>query len=121
VADNGQEVWFDPGLVVEHKVAYTTGAYAPGRGGDWSIRFENSSFNLGFVISKHSSKPFQRFCRLIYLLAIGSSSTPGPLLLPLCLYRNHCLLQELRLIRTCLAWKWAGWRAGLHARQVRPL
>ena len=113
VAQNGLQVWFDPGLVVEHRVGYTTGAYAPGREGDWSIRFENSSFNQAFVLSKHSHKPFQRFCRLVYLMAVGTTSTPGPLLLPLCVFRNGYLLRELRLILTCLKWKVRGWLAGI--------
>lgn len=112
VAEKGLEVWFDPGLVVEHRVGYTTGAYAPGRQGDWAIRFENSSFNQAFVLSKHSLKPFQRLHRLIYLLAVGTTSTPGPLLLPICIYRNRYILRELRLVLTCLKWKARGWRAG---------
>ena len=112
VAAAGLEVWFDPGLVVEHRVAYTTGAYAPGREGDWAIRFENSSYNQAFVLSKHSRSTIQRIIRFIYLMAVGTSNTPGPLLVPLCVYRNKQITRELRLVLTCLKWKGRGWRAG---------
>jgi len=111
-SSRGFEIWFDPDLVVEHRVGYSTGVYAPGREGDWSIRFENSSFNQALVLSKHSKGFWKRQLRWIYLMFVGTSSTPGPLLIPLTIYKHGKVLQEVRLSFTCSVWKWRGWGLG---------
>lgn len=112
VSARGYEIWFDPDLVVEHRVGYSTGAYAPGREGDWSIRFENGSFNHAFVLSKHTKGFWKRNLRWLYLITVGTSNSPGPVLVPLTIYRNGNVLQEVRLMLTCLRWKRLGWQMG---------
>lgn len=109
ISSKGLEIWFDPGLVVEHRVGYTTGAYAPGREGDWAIRFQNSSYNMAYVLSKHTTEPIHRLCRLLFLIAVGSTSLPGPLLLPITITRHGHPLREMRLAATCVRWKIKGW------------
>ena len=111
-SSRGFEIWFDPDLVVEHRVGYSTGAYAPGREGDWSIRFENGSFNHAFVLSKHTKGFCKRLLRKLYLFAVGTTNTPGPLLLPLTIYRHGHAFREVRLMLTCSKWKWIGWQKG---------
>lgn len=114
-SSRGFEIWFDPGLLVEHRVGYTTGAYAPGRDGDWSIRFANSSYNQAYVISKHSKPFWKRNFRWLYLMALGTGNTPGPMLLPITILRNGQPFREIRLMITCLKSKHNGWRMGRNA------
>ena len=116
-SSRGFEIWFDPDLVVEHRVGYSTGVYAPGREGDWSIRFENSSFNQALVLSKHTKGFWKRLLRWLYLIFVGTSSTPGPLLIPLTIYMHGRVLREIRLSFTCSVSKWRGWRLG---RTLKP-
>ena len=116
-SSRGFEIWFDPDLVVEHRVGYSTGVYAPGREGDWTIRFENSSYNQALVLSKHTKEFWKRQLRWLYLIFVGTSSTPGPLLIPLTIYMHGRVLRETRLSFTCSVSKWRGWRLG---RTLKP-
>ena len=116
-SSRGFEIWFDPDLVVEHRVGYSTGVYAPGREGDWTIRFENSSYNQALVLSKHTKGFWKRQLRWLYLIFVGTSSTPGPLLIPLTIYMHGRVLREIRLSFTCSVSKWRGWRLG---RTLKP-
>jgi GT2 family glycosyltransferase len=116
-SSRGFEIWFDPDLVVEHRVGYSTGVYAPGREGDWSIRFENSSYNQALVLSKHTKGFWKRQLRWLYLIFVGTSSTPGPLLIPLTIYMHGRVLREIRLSFTCSVSKGRGWRLG---RTLKP-
>ena len=116
-SSRGFEIWFDPDLVVEHRVGYSTGVYAPGREGDWTIRFENSSYNQALVLSKHTKVFWKRQLRWLYLIFVGTSSTPGPLLIPLTIYMHGRVLREIRLSFTCSVSKWRGWRLG---RTLKP-
>jgi GT2 family glycosyltransferase len=112
VLSRGYRVRFDPGIVVEHRVGpFNSGAYVPGREGDLTTKVANAAYNLGFVLSKHTPAPL-RWLRWLYLIAVGSGTVPGPLLLPLMVRRHGRPRRELAVTRMAWANKQAGWADG---------
>jgi glycosyltransferase involved in cell wall biosynthesis len=116
VRARGYRVRFDPGIVVDHGAgAYSAAAYVPDRRSDLQTRVANSAYNLGFVLSKHTPPPL-RWIRWLYLLGVGTSWLPGPLLLPLSIRRYGCPVRELGVARLTWTSKQAGWRDGRRRR-----
>jgi GT2 family glycosyltransferase len=119
VRARGYRVRFDPSIVVDHCAGiYTAAAYVPGREGDLTTKVANAAYNLAFVLSKHTPPPL-RWLRWLYLVAVGTISAPGPLLLPLTVRRYGRPRRELALAR--MAWnnKQAGWKEARLRRQRR--
>ena len=117
VQARGLRVLFDPAIVVEHHLRPRDSAYAPGRTGDLSVKVGNAAYNGAFVLSKHTRNPLVRGLRRLYLMAVGSTTTPGPLLLPLMIARHGHPLTEWKVLRLSWAGKATGWRAGRAARK----
>jgi glycosyltransferase involved in cell wall biosynthesis len=116
VAARGYRVLFDFANVVDHFPTNPT--YAPGREGDLRVKVYNGAYNHAFVLAKHS--PFRlRAARLAYLLAVGSTATPG-LLGAVQGWRRygHARREAAILMRTWAATA-AGWRDGAR-RRGRP-
>jgi GT2 family glycosyltransferase len=114
----GYRVRFDPAIVVEHEVgAYSALAYSPDRSGDLTTKVANAAYNLAFVLSKHTPAPL-RWVRWLYLLGVGTTSVPGPLLLPLSIRRYGQPARELAVARMAWVHKQAGWREGRRRRSV---
>lgn len=118
VRARGFRVLFDFGIVVEHHLRVRDSAYLGGRSGDLSVKVGNAAYNWAFVLGKHTRNPLVRGLRRLYLAAVGSTTAPGPLLLPLTIARNGHLLTELNVLRLSRAGKAAGWRAGRAARKA---
>jgi GT2 family glycosyltransferase len=115
VRDAGYRVLFDWANVVEHRLTARDSAYAPGRGGDLGVKVGNAAYNWAFVLGKHTPTPL-RPARWLYLMGVGTSQAPGPLLLPLTILRNGRPGRELAVARLARASKRAGWRDGTRAR-----
>jgi cellulose synthase/poly-beta-1,6-N-acetylglucosamine synthase-like glycosyltransferase len=111
VKARGYRVVFDPGIVVEHRVPYTDSVYSPGREGDLAVKVGNAAYNQALVLSKHTPG-LLRPLRALYLLAVGNSSTPGPLLLPVTIRRHGRPLRELAVVGMTWRAVLEGWRAG---------
>lgn len=118
VRHRGYRIVFDSAIVVDHYQTIRESAYAPGRGGDLDVKVGNASYNLAFVLSKHTRGPL-RWARLAYLLGVGTTQAPGPLIVPLTIRRHGRPGLELAVAR--LAWrrKRAGWRDGRRAKPCR--
>src|SRR5262249_20560169 len=114
----GYRVLFDPAIVVEHRQVERQSAYAPGRGGDLSIKVANASYNGAYVLSKHTPAPL-RWVRWLYVLGVGTTQAPGPLLLPLSILRHGGPAWELAVARMAWRAKQAGWRDGRLRRAIR--
>lgn len=116
VRARGYRVRFDPAIVVDHGAGVgSASAYAPDRTGDLAVRVANAAYNLGFVLGKHSPAAL-RWVRWLYLMGVGTTWMPGPLLLPLSMVRYGHPLRELAVARMAWANKRVGWRAGRRAR-----
>jgi GT2 family glycosyltransferase len=116
VRTRGYRVRFDPGIVVDHGAgAYSAGAYVADRQSNLEMRVANPSYNMGFVLSKHTSPPL-RWIRWLYLLGVGTVWLPGPLLLPLSIRRYGHPVRELSVARMTWTNKRAGWRDGRRRR-----
>jgi GT2 family glycosyltransferase len=112
VKARGYRVRFDPAIVVEHGAGvYSAQAYTPDRDADQATRIANAAYNLGFVLGKHTPGPL-RWVRWLYLLGVGTTWLPGPLLLPLAIVRHGRPMRELAVARWAWAQKQAGWREG---------
>jgi GT2 family glycosyltransferase len=116
VRARGYRVRFDPAIVVEHRPAVST-AYTEDRSGDLATTVANASYNLGFVLSKHTPAPLQ-WVRWLYLLGVGTTWLPGPLLLPWSIRRYGRPAREWAVARMAWVHKQAGWRAGRRRRGV---
>jgi GT2 family glycosyltransferase len=118
VRARGYRVRFDPGIVVEHGAGiYSAAAYVPDRQGDLQTRVANSAYNIAFVLSKHTPAPL-RWIRWLYLLGVGTTWIPGPLLLPLSIRRYGQPARELAVARMAWASKQAGWADGRRRRRA---
>ena len=118
VRARGYRVRFDPAIVVDHGGGEASAsAYAPDRAGDLAVRVANAAYNLGFVLGKHSP-PGLRPVRWGYLMGVGTTWMPGPLLLPLSIVRYGHPGRELAVARMVWANKQAGWRDGRRARCI---
>jgi GT2 family glycosyltransferase len=119
VGARGYRVRFDPGIVVEHGAGvYSAGAYVPDRQGDLQTRVANAAYNLGFVLSKYTSAPL-RWLRWLYVMGVGTTWLPGPLLLPLSIRRYGQPARELAVARMVWANKLAGWNDGRQRRAAQ--
>jgi len=118
VKARGYRVVFDPAIVVEHRVPYADSVYTPGRGGDMTVKVANAAHNQAFVLSKHTPAPL-RWLRALYLFGVGTSSAPGPVLLPLTIRRHGRPGRELAVLRMAWRAQREGWRGG-RARRNAP-
>jgi GT2 family glycosyltransferase len=120
VRARGYRVRFDPGIVIDHCAGLlTAAAYMPDRQSDLETRVANAAYNLAFVLSKHTSAPL-RWLRWLYLMGVGTTWIPGPLLLPLSIRRYGQPRRELAVARMAWASKQAGWRDGCRRRAEKP-
>jgi GT2 family glycosyltransferase len=114
----GYRVRFDPGIVVDHGAGiYLAGAYTPNRHSDLEMRVANAAYNLAFVLSKHTPAPL-RWLRWLYLMGVGTTWIPGPLLVPLSIRRYGQPMHELTVARMGWANKLAGWNDGYRRRRA---
>ena len=121
VRGRGYRVRFDPGIVIDHWAgSYTAGAYVADRQGDLETRVANAAYNIAFILSKHTPAPL-RWIRWLYLLGVGTTWIPGPLLLPLSMRRYGHPARELGVARMVWASKQAGWRDGRRCRSAGKL
>jgi GT2 family glycosyltransferase len=121
VRARGYRVRFDPGIVIDHCAGLlTAAAYVPDRQSDLETRVANAAYNIAFVLSKHTPAPL-RWIRWLYLLGVGTTWVPGPLLLPLSIRRYGHPARELGVVRMTWASKQAGWRDGRRRRAGKPL
>ena len=118
VKSRGYRVVFDPSIVVEHWAAYRTSVYTPGREGDLVLKVANAAHNHAYVLSKHSGFPL-RWLRLLYLFGVGTTTAPGPLLLPLTIRRFGRPRRELAAVLMTWRAHKAGWRSGRPERRSR--
>lgn len=109
VKARGYRVVFDFANVVNHYL--TNAVYDSDRKGDIQIKFSNAAYNQAFILAKHGPR-YLRFCRLVYLLAIGSSRTPGILAFLLAIFRYKNPIRELEIFLQCFRSKIAGWKNG---------
>jgi len=116
VGERGYRVLFDFANVVNHYPTNTV--YAPGRGGDLEAKVYGAAYNWAFVLSKHSP-PHLRACRLLYLLLLGSTSTPGLLGVLVNAFRGNGIIAEVTLLPRILKSFLSGWNAGARARVSR--
>jgi GT2 family glycosyltransferase len=114
----GYRVVFDSSIVVDHYQTVRESAYEPGRSGDLDVKVGNASYNLAFVLSKHTPGPL-RWARLLYLLGVGTTQAPGPLIVPLTIRRHGRPGLELAVARLAWRQKRAGWRDGRRAKPGR--
>lgn len=115
VRARGYRVLFDPGIVIDHYLTRGGSVYAPGRSGDLEQKVGNAAYNLAFILSKHTPAP-ARWARWAYAMALGTTTAPGPLLLPLTVRRFGRPGRELAVARLALSRRLAGWRDGRRAR-----
>ncbi len=115
VRHNGYRVLFDFGIVVNHYP--TNPVYTAGRGGDLQVKIYNAAHNRAFVLAKHSP-PMLRSIRLLYLLAVGSVSTPGLLASFVATARHGRLFRELGILWRTWRHDLAGWRGGTRVRRT---
>jgi GT2 family glycosyltransferase len=111
----GYRVVFDFNLVIEHRPNNT--AYDGKREGNLAIKVDNAAYNSAFVLAKHTPAPL-RPCRLLYLLAVGSSATPGLAAYPFAVRRYRRPLHELTVLGRAMRHHLAGWRDGAKARRL---
>ncbi len=117
VKSRGFRVLCDFANVVEHYPTNT--AYVAGRGGDLTVKLDNSAYNYAFVLSKHTQGPL-RWVRLGYLLAVGTVMVPGLLTFPVAWRRHGKFRQELSMLGRAWRHHLAGWRDGSRAREQAP-
>ncbi len=109
----GYRVLFDYGNVVEHHPTNTT--YEGGRQGDLTVKIYNGAYNQAFVLAKHS-RGLQAAVRLLYLMLIGSVSSPGLAASVLSCRRYGGPGRELEILGNTWRHRLQGWRAGARAR-----
>lgn len=114
VKKHGYQVIFDFQNVVDHYP--TNKAYTGGRDGDLEIKIFNASYNHALILAKHSPK-YLYIPRLMYLLLIGSLSSPGLLASLLAIKRYGNLQREWQILLKSLRYKIAGWQRGLELRE----
>ena len=109
VKAGGHRVVFDFANVLEHRPNNT--AYDGKREGNLEIKVDNAAYNSAFVLAKHSP-PRLRLVRLLYLLGVGNTATPGVAAYPMAVRRYRKPLRELRVLGRSMRNHLAGWRAG---------
>lgn len=114
VKARGYRVVFDFGLVIEHRP--NNMSYAPDRGGDLKVKVDNAAYNAGFVLAKHTPTALRPW-RLAYLLAVGTTITPGLAAYPIAVRRYGRPGRELTILGRAMRNHLAGWRAGSAARR----
>ncbi len=113
VKARGYRVLFDFANVVEHYPTNT--AYVAGRGGDLTVKLDNSAYNYAYVLSKHTTGPL-RLVRLGYLLGIGTVMVPGLVTLPIAWRRHGNLGMEFSVLLRAWRNHLQGWRSGYKAK-----
>ena len=115
VRARGFRVLFDPGIVVDHYLTPRTSVYEGGRGGDLELKVGNAAYNTAFILSKHT-RGLRRWARWSFLMVVGTTQAPGPLLLPRAVLRHGGPAREWAVARLALRRRLEGWRDGRRAR-----
>ncbi|WP_442506628.1 glycosyltransferase [Novipirellula sp. SH528] len=105
----GFRVMFDHSLIIQHYPTNT--AYAGGRTGNLDIKIFNPCYNRAFVLGKHSgllAAPVQ----FIYLLGVGTTSSPGLCAFLVTVGRGGRVMQECRILLRCWKETSCGWISG---------
>jgi len=113
VRGRGYRALFDFANVVAHYPTST--AYDGGRDGDLLVKICNAAYNHAFILAKHSPRGL-RSCRLLYLLLVGSTATPGLLGALQAMRRYGGVRRELGILLKTWRSFWNGWRTGRQAR-----
>jgi glycosyltransferase involved in cell wall biosynthesis len=109
----GFGVIFDFDNPVKHYPTNT--AYVGGRNGDLRVKVFHSAFNKAFVLSKHTSNASLRALRIMYIVAVGSSSEPGLLSFLVLVRRHGNIRREVSILLQSISYSWRGWKAGKKA------
>ena len=110
VKARGYRVLFDFANVLEHRPNNT--AYDGKREGDLAIKVDNAAYNAGFVLGKHTPARLRPW-RLLYLLAVGSTATPGLVAYPMAVRRYRRPFRELTVLGRAMRNHLAGWARGI--------
>ncbi len=113
VKARGFRILFDFGNVVGHFP--TNATYDGKREGDLSVKIYNGAYNHAFVLSKHSP-PRLRIPRLVNMLVVGNTATPGLIAYPFCVRRYGKPLRELGILWKTWQARAQGWLDGRRAR-----
>jgi GT2 family glycosyltransferase len=113
VKARGYKIVFDFANKQNHYPINT--AYSPERAGNLEVKIYNAGYNHAFVLAKHSPSLLYPF-RLVYLLLVGSVSTPGLASLPVAVKRYGDPRREILILGKTSAAHIAGWIAGTKLR-----
>lgn len=114
VKANGYRVVFDFANGVLHYPDAETHV-SPGRRGDLEVKVFNPAYNRAFVLAKHSPW-YLRPWRWAYLMIVGTTDAPGPVIFPWTLARYGNLRREAEILADVGRHRLAGWAAGARAR-----
>jgi len=114
VRSRGFQVLFDFTNPIFHYPVSEHGVWDNTRNGNLQRKIFNGAFNNAFILSKYS-RGWTRCVRFLYLFAVGSIPSPGPLKLPFSVWRYGDPARELRVAVGVLRSQWEGWRAGLRS------
>jgi glycosyltransferase involved in cell wall biosynthesis len=118
VRERGYRVLFDFSNVVCHYP--TNSIYTGGRGGNLTLKICNAAYNHAFVLAKHSPRRLRPW-RLLYLLFVGTTNTPGLLALPFALRAYGGPRTEISVLRSSWLHHLLGWRSGSAKRNKTPV
>jgi len=113
VRARGYRVLFDFSNVVTHHPTNTV--YVQGRQGDLTTKVYHAAYNHAYVLAKHSPR-LLRAVRLLFLLTVGSTSSPGLAGSAAAVRRFGSPGRELQILRNTWRAHVAGWRAGVRRR-----
>jgi GT2 family glycosyltransferase len=109
----GYRVRFDFGNPVSHFP--TNPSFTAGREGDLAVKVFNAAHNQALILAKHSDWRLAPW-RLLYLLLVGSVTTPGLLGAARALVRFGRPARELSILAGAWRAHALGWRAGRRCR-----
>jgi hypothetical protein len=109
----GYRVVFDFGNPVAHTPSNP--AFTSGREGDLALKVFNAAHNLALVLAKHSDGRLAPW-RLLYLLLVGSTATPGLLGAASAVRRFGRPAREAAVLAGTWGAHLAGWRTGRRCR-----
>jgi len=115
VKAHGFRVLFDFANVIEHYP--TNSIFTQDRSGDLRVKVFHPAYNHAFILAKHSGWHF-RALRLLYLLLVGSSTSPGLAGFCVAVWRYGNIARETSLLCQTLNWHLAGWVAGSKRRRT---
>jgi hypothetical protein len=118
VRSTGHRVVFDFGNPVAH--VPSNPAFTAGREGDLALKVFNPAHNLALVLAKHSDRRLAPW-RLLYLLLVGSTTTPGLLGAAWAVRRFGRPAREASILAGTWRAHLTGWGAGRRCRaSCRP-